>query len=117
MSPESIWLTKTGDWRLGGFGLALSIPAGQYGVASPYFANEGAIGGELTGEPKLEYTSPELTKTGDRVAAPACDVFLWAACCGRSSPVPKLYKGATICTGTAARARVYSSWTPRNCLR
>ena len=75
VSPESIWLTKTGDWRLGGFGLALSIPAGQYGVASPYFANEGAIGGELTGEPKLEYTSPELTKTGDRVAAPACDVF------------------------------------------
>ena len=75
VSPESIWLTKTGDWRLGGFGLALSIPAGQYGVASPYFANEGAIGGELTGEPKLEYTSPELTKNGDRVAAPACDVF------------------------------------------
>ena len=75
VSPESIWLTKTGDWRLGGFGLALSIPAGQYGVASPYFANEGAIGGELTGEPRLEYTSPELTKNGDRVAAPACDVF------------------------------------------
>ena len=75
VSPESIWLTKTGDWRLGGFGLALSIPAGQYGVASPYFATEGAIGGELTGEPKLEYTSPELTKNGDRVAAPACDVF------------------------------------------
>lgn len=74
VAPDAIWLTGTGDWRLGGFGLAVSVPAGQYGVASPYFGAK-ALAGELTGEPHLAYSAPELTKTSDRVAAPACDVF------------------------------------------
>ena len=86
VSPENIWVAKTGDWRLGGFGLSLEVPADQFGIASPYFSEAG--GGEgfqagagaelalLTGGPRLAYTAPELTvDSGPRVATAAADVF------------------------------------------
>jgi len=94
VSPENVWLTKTGDWRLGGFGLSLPLPPGQYGVPSPYFggaagadgyqAGDGAELALLTGGPRLSYCAPELTAEGQRIVSCAADVFslgcvLWEA--------------------------------------
>jgi len=59
VAPENVWLTKTGDWRLGGHGLSLALPEGQYGVACPSPA------------PRLFLLPPGARLLGKRLGRPA----------------------------------------------
>ena len=92
LSPDAIWLTKSGDWRVAGFGLAQSVEDGRFDALSPFFDHSGAEsdsiavrdGAELallTAGPRLAYSAPELTAEvrGPRRVSPAADVFSLAA--------------------------------------
>lgn len=130
VSPENVWLTKTGDWRLGGFGLSLPLPPGQYGVPSPYFggaagadgyqAGDGAELALLTGGPRLSYCAPELTAEGQRIVSCAADVFslgcvLWeAAAATRSTATGPWSRRSWRRTAAAPRSTVRPSWPSRS---
>ncbi|KAJ1447459.1 kinase-like domain-containing protein [Pelagophyceae sp. CCMP2097] len=90
LGPEAIWLTKSGDWRVAGFGLAQLVEDGRFDAASPFFQgadNEAwtpADGPELnllTAGPRLTYSAPEITVDSQcqRRVTPAADVFALGA--------------------------------------
>lgn len=79
ISPESIVMTPSGQWKLCGFGFSLNFVAGNdIQIPCPYFLNPAPTVIRL--EPDLRYTAPELTEGGTqlqdiRYASRACDVF------------------------------------------
>ncbi|CAM9255045.1 unnamed protein product, partial [Ectocarpus fasciculatus] len=79
VSPESIVMTPSGQWKLCGFGFSLGFVAGnEMQIPCPYFLNPAPTAVRL--EPDLRYTAPELTEGGTqlqdiRYATRACDVF------------------------------------------
>jgi SCY1-like protein 2 len=79
ISPESIVMTPSGQWKLCGFGFALSFQSGDdMKIPSPYFMNNAPTAMRL--EPDLRYCAPEMTEGGPnyqdvRYVTRACDVF------------------------------------------
>ncbi|TVU35952.1 hypothetical protein EJB05_17859 [Eragrostis curvula] len=71
ISPETVFITSSGSWKLGGFGFALSVDQATWwldiNTAIPLFA--------LPLQPSLNYTAPELVRSGDSKVGAACDMF------------------------------------------
>lgn len=84
LTPESIVITETGQWKLCGFGFHLTFEQGdQQRLASPYFlkAFPSTVHNTVARlEPDLRYASPECTDggmnpPGVRYLSPAADLF------------------------------------------
>lgn len=81
VSPENIVVTASSfQWKLCGFGLALSLQSDERALASPYFLKESNITNNkgVYFEPNLNYAAPEMTvhSAGSlRYLAPSSDVF------------------------------------------
>jgi SCY1-like protein 2 len=84
ITPESIVITATGQWKLCSFGFSLGFQQGeQQRLASPYFlqAVAPATAALITRlEPDLRYAAPECTDgglnpPGVRYLTPVADVF------------------------------------------
>ena len=81
VSPESIVMTPSGQWKLCSFGFALSFTSGDDSkVPSPYFMNSGGGPSQMRLEPDLRYCAPEMTEGGPnyqdvRYLTRMCDVF------------------------------------------
>lgn len=84
ITPESIVITATGQWKLCGFGLSLAFVQGDVQrIASPYFLQptpSAAIAAISRLEPDLRYSSPETTDggfnpPGVRYLTPVADMF------------------------------------------
>lgn len=76
VTPECIVITPGGQWKLCGFGFALSFQNDEFKIATPYFMN--ATSSLLRLEPDLRYAAPELTEGGlgtVHEVTPAADVF------------------------------------------
>lgn len=79
ISPESIVMTMSGQWKLCSLGFALAFTGNdEIKVASPYFMNTTPAPMRL--EPDLRYCAPELTEGGSnyqdiRYATRGCDIF------------------------------------------
>lgn len=99
LSPESIFVSRAGDWRLGGFGFALALAEGaavdtlpcrhfddapptQQASSSKYGSSGADETSLVTGSPRLMYCAPEMTQSaasGGGVANRGSDVFSLAA--------------------------------------
>ncbi|CAM9499839.1 unnamed protein product, partial [Phaeothamnion confervicola] len=79
LAPESIFLAPSGQWKLGGFGFSLALPAdGGASTPCPYFQG-GARGGfepPWRLHPSLPFASPEATAPpGSSVLTVKSDLF------------------------------------------
>lgn len=98
LSPESIFVSRAGDWRLGGYGFALTLAEGaavdtvpcqyfddaptQQSSSTKYGSGGADEAGLVTGSPRLMYCAPELTQSaasGGGLANRGSDVFSLAA--------------------------------------
>lgn len=78
LSPETVLITSAGAWKLAGFGFAVSIdqvttdmpvgPAYHY----PEYDSEDLL---LPLQPPLNYTAPELTKSGASFSCTSSDMY------------------------------------------
>lgn len=78
ISPETVFITSSGSWKLGGFSFALSIDQATGGLTSSQQFNYSDYDVEDTAlplQPSLNYTAPELVRTGDSKVGSACDMF------------------------------------------
>ena len=70
VAPESVWIAKTGDWRLAGLGFAMVCE--EAGVRlPPFFSHET---NEELGRPRIAYVAPEILVQNQSVDGKA-DVF------------------------------------------
>lgn len=76
LSPESVFITSSGAWKLGGFGFA--VPADQTGDMSsvqPFHYPEYDEDSVLPIQPSLNYTAPELVRSQASTRGCASDIF------------------------------------------
>ncbi|KAI3945929.1 hypothetical protein MKW98_007278 [Papaver atlanticum] len=78
ISPETIFITSSGAWKLGGFGFA--IPAdqnsGELSSAQPFHYSEYDVDDSLLPlQPSLNYTAPELVRSKAPKAGWSTDMF------------------------------------------
>lgn len=78
ISPETLFITSTGAWKLGGFGFALSVDQASGGSTSiqafhyPEYDIEDSC---LPLQPSLNYTAPELVRRKELRVGCSSDVF------------------------------------------
>lgn len=78
ISPETVFITSNGSWKLGGFGFALSVDQATGGLTSSqlfHYSDYDVEDTALPLQPSLNYTAPELVRSGDSKVGSACDMF------------------------------------------
>ncbi|XP_062215123.1 SCY1-like protein 2 A [Phragmites australis] len=78
ISPETIFITSSGSWKLGGFGFALSVDQSTGALTSSqqfHYSDYDVEDTALPLQPSLNYTAPELVRSGDSKVGSACDIF------------------------------------------
>ncbi|KAG0492943.1 hypothetical protein HPP92_006341 [Vanilla planifolia] len=78
ISPETVFITSSGAWKLGGFGFAIPVDQASSGLTStltfhyPEYDVEDSI---LPLQPSLNYTAPELVRSKFNTVGCAADLF------------------------------------------
>ncbi|KAJ6851299.1 SCY1-like protein 2 isoform X1 [Iris pallida] len=78
VSPETVFITAAGAWKLGGFGFAIPVDQASGGLSSthqfhyPEYEVEDSI---LPLQPSLNYTAPELVRSKSLTAGCSSDMF------------------------------------------
>ncbi|GBG61581.1 hypothetical protein CBR_g22378 [Chara braunii] len=78
ISPQTVFITAGGAWKLGGFGFVRSsdkVAEESDSRAAFYYPEHDVPAGGLPLQPNLDYVAPELTRSNAGVASPAADVF------------------------------------------
>ncbi|KAH9626464.1 hypothetical protein KSS87_006424 [Heliosperma pusillum] len=78
ISPESILITASGAWKLGGFGFAIStdqLPAALSNAQAFHYAEYDVEDSVLPLQPSLNYTAPELVRSKESSAGCSSDIF------------------------------------------
>ncbi|KAK3161288.1 hypothetical protein QOZ80_1BG0075190 [Eleusine coracana subsp. coracana] len=78
ISPETVFITSSGSWKLGGFGFAVSADQATRGLTSTqqfHYSDYDVEDTALPLQPSLNYTAPELVRSGDSKVGSACDMF------------------------------------------
>uniref|UniRef100_A0A0E0JL67 Protein kinase domain-containing protein n=1 Tax=Oryza punctata TaxID=4537 RepID=A0A0E0JL67_ORYPU len=78
ISPETVFITSNGSWKLGGFGFALSVDQATGSLTSTqqfHYSDYDVEDTALPLQPSLNYTAPELVRSGDSKVGSACDIF------------------------------------------
>ncbi|KAL5227462.1 hypothetical protein ABZP36_015727 [Zizania latifolia] len=78
ISPETVFITSSGSWKLGGFGFALSVDQATGSLTSTqrfHYSDYDVEDAALPLQPSLNYTAPELVRSGDSKVDSACDIF------------------------------------------
>ncbi|KAL6842554.1 hypothetical protein ACP4OV_027398 [Aristida adscensionis] len=78
ISPETVFITSSGSWKLGGFGFALSVDQATGALTSTqqfHYSDYDVEDTALPLQPSLNYTAPELVRSGDSKVGSACDMF------------------------------------------
>ncbi|KAL5222513.1 hypothetical protein ABZP36_027226 [Zizania latifolia] len=78
ISPETVFITSSGSWKLGGFGFALSVDQATGSLTSSqrfHYSDYDVEDTILPLQPSLNYTAPELVRSGDSKVSSACDIF------------------------------------------
>ncbi|CAA7410153.1 unnamed protein product [Spirodela intermedia] len=78
ISPEAVFITSTGAWKLGGFGFAVSIEQASgdsNGLAPFHYPEYDVEDAVLPLQPSLNYTAPELVRSKALSAVCASDMF------------------------------------------
>ena len=110
ISPESVVITSTGQWKICSFGLSLSfLGSDNQLAASPYFLRIMPNSHLMRLEPDLAYSSPELSAGGSsspsvRYISPATDIYSLGILA---------YEVYRFCLKTAAEGRAF---TPTVCV-
>lgn len=78
ISPETVFITSTGAWKLGGFGFAISADQVSGDTSTfqafhfPEYDVEDAV---IPLQPSLDYTAPELVRSKTPTVSCASDIF------------------------------------------
>ncbi|XP_057504105.1 SCY1-like protein 2 A [Actinidia eriantha] len=78
ISPESVLITSSGAWKLGGFGFAISIDqsSGDYSNVHAFHYSEYDVEDSLLPlQPSLNYTAPELVRSRTSAVGCSSDIF------------------------------------------
>ncbi|KAL0919957.1 hypothetical protein M5K25_009049 [Dendrobium thyrsiflorum] len=81
ISPETVFITATGAWKLGGFGFAIPTDQASSGLTAtqtfhyPEYDVEDSI---LPLQPSLNYTAPELVRSQSSTIGSSADIFSFA---------------------------------------
>ncbi|KAL5716068.1 SCY1-like protein 2 A [Ranunculus cassubicifolius] len=76
LSPESVFITSSGAWKLGGFGFAIPVDqTGDLASAHAFHYPEYDEDTVLPNQPSLNYTAPELVRSNSSTAGCASDMF------------------------------------------
>ncbi|AQK96599.1 ARM repeat superfamily protein [Zea mays] len=80
ISPETVFITSNGSWKLGGFGFALSVDQAAVGLSLTssqlfHYSDYDVEDTALPLQPSLNYTAPELVQSRDSKVGSACDMF------------------------------------------
>uniref|UniRef100_A0A0D9V2X3 Protein kinase domain-containing protein n=1 Tax=Leersia perrieri TaxID=77586 RepID=A0A0D9V2X3_9ORYZ len=78
ISPETVFITSSGSWKLGGFGFALSVDQATGSLTSTqqfHYSDYDVEDTALPLQPSLNYTAPELVRSGESKVGSACDIF------------------------------------------
>lgn len=81
ISPENVYITSSGAWKLAGFGFAIPIDQASSGLTStqafhyPEYDVEDSI---LPLQPSLNYTAPELVRSQSNTVNSSADIFSFA---------------------------------------
>ncbi|KAF6176077.1 hypothetical protein GIB67_000171 [Kingdonia uniflora] len=78
ISPESVFITSSGAWKLGGFSFAISADqsSGDLNSAQPFHYSEYDVEDSLLPlQPSLNYTAPELVRSKASTIGGTCDIF------------------------------------------
>ncbi|KAK7283822.1 hypothetical protein RIF29_13568 [Crotalaria pallida] len=75
ISPENVFITLSGAWKLGGFGFAISASQTSGDSANFHYAEYDVEDSVLPLQPSLNYTAPELVRSTASSAGPFSDIF------------------------------------------
>ncbi|KAL9245150.1 hypothetical protein vseg_018832 [Gypsophila vaccaria] len=78
ISPESILITASGAWKLGGFGFSISsdqAAGGLSNVQAFHYSEYDVEDSILPLQPSLNYTAPELVRNKDSSGGSSSDIF------------------------------------------
>ncbi|XP_042428100.1 SCY1-like protein 2 [Zingiber officinale] len=76
ISPESIFITSSGAWKLGGFGFTVPLDQATSGSAQIFhYAEYDVEDAALPIQPSLNYTAPELVRNNATSSGSPCDIF------------------------------------------
>ncbi|KAF9609205.1 hypothetical protein IFM89_014046 [Coptis chinensis] len=76
ISPETVFITSSGAWKLGGFGFATSADqGGDLTTVQPFHYPEYDEDSILPSQPSLDYSAPELVRSKPSTAGCASDMF------------------------------------------
>ncbi|XP_077226737.1 SCY1-like protein 2 A [Tasmannia lanceolata] len=81
ISPETVFITSSGAWKLGGFGFAISADqaSGDSSSMPPFHYSEYDVEDSvLPLQPSLNYTAPELVRSKAFTAGCSSDIFSFA---------------------------------------
>ncbi|XP_039115963.1 SCY1-like protein 2 [Dioscorea cayenensis subsp. rotundata] len=78
ISPETVFITSSGAWKLGGFGFAISSDQASAGATSMppfHYAEYDVEDAVLPLQPSLNYTAPELVRSKELSVGASSDMF------------------------------------------
>ncbi|KAI5311668.1 hypothetical protein L3X38_040841 [Prunus dulcis] len=78
ISPENVFITSSGAWKLGGFGFAISTDQASGNMANVQAFHYAEYDGEdsvLPLQPSLNYTAPELARSKESSTGCSSDIF------------------------------------------
>ncbi|XP_004290244.1 PREDICTED: SCY1-like protein 2 [Fragaria vesca subsp. vesca] len=78
ISPENVFITSSGAWKLGGFGFAISTDQASGNMANVqefHYAEYDVEDSVLPLQPSLNYTAPELARSKALSAGCSSDIF------------------------------------------
>ncbi|CAL0333165.1 unnamed protein product [Lupinus luteus] len=75
ISPENVFITLSGAWKLGGFGFAISASQTPGDSSNFHYAEYDIEDSILPVQPSLNYTAPELVRSTASSAGPSSDIF------------------------------------------
>ncbi|KAH9605220.1 hypothetical protein KSS87_012845 [Heliosperma pusillum] len=78
ISPESVLITASGAWKLGGFGFAISsdqAAGGSLNVQAFHYAEYDVEDSMFPLQPSLNYTAPEFVRSKDSSVGCSSDIF------------------------------------------
>ncbi|KAI4320120.1 hypothetical protein MLD38_033631 [Melastoma candidum] len=78
ISPENVLITSSGAWKLGGFGFTVFVDQAfgkSTNVEAFHYSEYDAEDSVLPLQPSLNYTAPELVRSGTSSAGSSSDIF------------------------------------------
>ncbi|KAL6498394.1 SCY1-like protein 2 A [Orobanche hederae] len=77
ISPETVLITASGAWKLGGFGFAISTDQPDYSASMQpfHYAEYDVEDSILPLQPSINYTAPELVRSKTTSVGAASDIF------------------------------------------